>query len=72
MNLVAFFIVPKLGKLFNLSLLDQTGLDFLLKVVKESVKLRRNNPELKRNDMIDVLIETLREYEVSKILLLSL
>jgi len=64
-KMIIFIMMPKLGKLLNLSFFDQSAMDFIAEMVKQSLELRKKDSSLKRNDLIDVLIETLKDHGVS-------
>jgi len=48
----------------NLSFFDSNAMDFIAGLVKQSLEMRKKDPKTKRNDLIDVLIQTLKNYEV--------
>ena len=62
--MIVLMMFPKLGKLLNLSFFDQTAMGFIAKLVRQSLDLRKMDPKMKRNDLIDVLIEAMKDYEV--------
>lgn len=57
-------LFPKLGKLLQFSFFDQTALEFIAKLVRQSLELRKQEPSMKKNDLIDVLIQAMKDYEV--------
>lgn len=62
--MVVLLLFPKFGKLLDLSFFDQTAMDFIANLVRHSLESRKQDPSLKRNDLIDVLIEAMKDYEV--------
>lgn len=56
---------PTLSSYFNIAFLNKTAMDFIVEVIRSSVKLRMESKE-KKNDLIDTLIETLKNYKVKK------
>lgn len=54
---------PTISNFFNVALLNKTATDFIVDVIRSSVKMRMESKD-KKNDLIDTLIETLKNYKV--------
>jgi len=64
MRVLLMVTFPKISNFFNVAFLNKTATDFIVEVIRSSVKLRMEKNE-KKNDLIDTLIETLKNYKVS-------
>lgn len=56
LKFLASLSFPSLGKLFDVALNDEKNMDFIQKIVKENIELRKKQNTV-QNDMIDLLIK---------------
>jgi len=63
MRFLLIIAFPRLMSLLNLALLNKTAMDFIADIIKSSVELRVKTKE-RKNDLIDLMIETLNNYKV--------
>jgi len=62
-KILLIFTFPKISKMLNIPFVDPGSMDFFASVIKKSVEMRRKD-NVKKNDFIDLLIETLKNLEV--------
>lgn len=58
-------IAPWILKMFNISLINKSAVEFIVEVLKSSLNQRRESKE-KKNDLIDTIIEAMNDYKVRR------